>query len=305
MITKVNSTMVPLTRELAQQFKDMQPVPGERPLRQTRLNFFLNHLRHKTFNSPNWAKAVIDETNEEYRADGQHTSNVLATCDESLFPQGLQVTVGTYRLTGTDDLADLFDLFDNPLSARSNADKLGIYIADYEEFRQIDRSFLNKIAHGIDYYYRDAIGAGHQGVTVFGQRQHGLYFHDPAHRAFALWLYPLREAKHSWMFTKPGIAAEIYADWQGHPELAQRFWREVMTESNPDVEDETRELATTLRDWAKKQPRVKQDKFRHYAKKIFDRYRRTHSVAEAEPSPGVQPLLLPEVHIEGQQASSV
>jgi hypothetical protein len=279
MIAKISSTLVPLTRELAQQFKDMQAVPGERPLRQSRVTFFLNHLRHKTFASPNWAKAFIEKTGQEFRADGQHTSNALATCDEALFPAGLSVTVSTYRLTSMDDLADLFDLFDNPQSARTNAEKLGIYIADYEEFQGKDRTFLNNIAHGIDYFLRDAIAAGRQGVTVFGQRQHGLYYHDSAHREFALWLYPLREAKHSWMFNKQGIVAEIFADWQSHSELAQRFWQEVMTESNPDVEDETRELGTTLRDWSKKQPRVKQEKFRHYAKKIFDRYRRTHTIS--------------------------
>jgi hypothetical protein len=299
MIEKIKSELLPLTRELAQQFKDLKPVPGERPMRHSRLNFFQVQLRQQTFNSPNWAKAIIEGTGEEYRADGQHTSNLLATCDESLFPQGLSVTVSTYLLTSTEDLAQLFDLFDNPRSARSNADKLGIYIAEYPELAQVDRTFLNKIAHGIDYHYRDLVSAGHQGVRVFPQREHGLYFSAAAHREFALWLYPLREAKHAWMFSKPGITAEIYADWQGHRELAERFWREVMTESNPDVEDETRELATTLRDWAKKQPRVKQDKFRHYAKKIFDRYRRTHTVAEVELSVSALPAaLLPGMQIE-------
>lgn len=216
---------------------------------------------------------------------------MLATCDESLFPQGLTVTVTTYALTSLDDLGDLFDLFDNPHSARSNADKLGLYIAHRPELLPLERGFLNKIAHGIDYFYRDAVANGQEGIQVFAQRQHGLYYDVEMHRAFALWLYPLRESKHSWMFSKPGITAEIFSDWSHHPELSKRFWREVMTESNPDVEDETRELATSLRDMAKKQPRVKQEKLRTYAKKIFDRYRRTHTVAEDDPMPAV--TLLP------------
>ena len=305
MITKTDSTMLPLTRELAQQFRDLKPVPGERPLRQSRLNFFKKRLEDNSFNSPNWAKAINDETNEEYRADGQHTSYILATCDDSLFPQGLQVTVGTYLLTDERDLFQLFDLFDNPLSARTNTEKLGLYIAHHDELQRMDRAFLNKIANGVHYYWWDAkTRSGLQGVTLFGQREHGLYFDDAPARAFALWLYPLREAKHAWMFGKPGIAAEIYADWRGHPEIAQRFWREVMTESNPDVDDETRELATTLRDWAKKQPRVNQDKFRGYAKKIFERYRRTHSILE-EPSAAAESAGGGEPNVAGPITSSL
>jgi hypothetical protein len=104
------------------------------------------------------------------------------------------------------------------------------------------------------------------------------------------------------MFSKPGIVAEIFGDWQSHRDLAQRFWTEVMTESNPDVEDDTRELATTLRDWAKKQPRVKQDRFRYYARRIFDRYRKTHTVAADGPSSDAVPVpgaLLAGIPMEG------
>lgn len=187
------------------------------------------------------------------------------------------MTVSTYKLTSERDLAPLFDLFDNPLSARTNSEKLGIYIASYDELTHLDRSFLNKIAHGIDYFCRDAIAAGQKHI-VYPQRSHGLYFVESPHREFAVWLHDLRNAKHAWMVSKPGITAEIFADWLNHPEVAKQFWYEVMTESNPDVEDDTRELATTLRDWAKRQPRTKQTKFRNYAKKIFDRYRRARVV---------------------------
>ena len=282
--------MLPLTRELAQSFSSMRAVPGERPLREARLKYFRNHLRDQTFNSPFWAKAILGGV--EYRADGQHTSTVLATCDDAVFPPNLAVTVTTYQIDGKDDLAPLFDLFDHPHSARTNADKLGIYIADYADLLPLDRAFLNRVADGLGYYYRDAINAGLEHITVFQQREHGMYFNEELHRMFAFWLYPLREVKHGWMIGKPGIAAEIFADWKNHRELAERFWTEVMTESNPDVEDETRELATTLRDWVKKQPRVKQERFRSHAHKIFDRYRRAHMVARIEPA-SVPPVAPP------------
>jgi hypothetical protein len=275
--------MVPLTRELAHQFKDLTPVPGERPLRQSRLNFFQRHLRDHTFGSPYWAKAIIGQTEEERRADGQHTSYTLATCDDSLFPQGISVTVTVYHLDDISELAQLFDLFDNPQSARTNAEKLGIYIADYAELLPLDRGYLNKLAHGIDYYLRDCIEAGQKDVHVYPQRQQGTYYKEPGNRQFALRLYALCEAKNSWMFNKPGIVAEMYFDCLTHPDIAQQFWREVMTESNPDVEDESRILATALRDYALKQPRVRQDKFRASAQKYFTRYRKTHGASNAGP----------------------
>ena len=274
MLRKVKSELVPLTRELAVEFAQMKPVPGERPLRPSRSKYFEWQLLQGSFNSPNWAKALIEGTQGEWRADGQHTSHLLATCEESLFPVGLSVTVNTYHLDSMLETADLFDLFDNPMSARTNADKLGIYIADHPDLVGMDRTFLGKVARGIDYYYRDLL-KNNSKIVVFEPRQHGLYFHmDATNRAFAIWLAGQHQAKHAWMIGKPGITAEIYSDWRNHPELADRFWTEVMTERNPDPDDDTRELSRTFREWSRKQPRVRQDRFRTHAKKIFDRYRR-------------------------------
>ena len=282
MIQKVNSELVPLTRELARQFAQMKPVPGERPLRASRLKYLESRLQQQRFCSPTWAKALIEGAGGEWRADGQHSSHLLATCEDGLFPSGLSVTVDTYRLDDILELADLFDLFDNPISARSNADKLGIYIADYADLAKLDRAFLGRAARGIDYYCRDLFKSNSK-VMVFGAREHGLYFHaDGANRDFAVWLYGHRQTKHAWMIGKPGIAAEIYSDWRNHPELADRFWTEVMTERNPDPDDETRELSRTFREWSRKQPRVRQDRFRVHAKKAFDRFRR-NSRAKAAP----------------------
>src|SRR5262245_23252364 len=101
MITKLKVELLPLTRELARQFAEMHSVPGERELRQARVNYFLKALQTGTFASPNWSQAVIareDGGEETLRVDGQHTSHVLATCDDVLFPHDLNATVTTYRI---------------------------------------------------------------------------------------------------------------------------------------------------------------------------------------------------------------
>jgi hypothetical protein len=281
MIRKIKSELDPLTRELAEKFSRMKSLPGERTRKPSRLRFFEVRLERKTFNSPTWSKAVIAGAEGEWRADGQHTSHVLANCPEALFPADLPVTVNTYQMDSMADAPDLFDLFDNPMAARTNVDKIGVYVAGYSDLALMDHAFLTKITRGLDYYYRDLSkerlekeSSEQQTILLYIAREHGLYFKDDSHRVFTRWLHVWCESKHGWMIGKPGLLAEMFADWKTHSELATRFWGEVMMESNPDPDDETRELSRKLKDWSRKQPMIKQDRFRSQAKKIFERYRR-------------------------------
>ena len=282
MVKKIKSELTPLTRELAERFAKMSPLPGERTLRTARVKFFQARLADETFNSPSWSLATIGDSDHEFRADGQHTSHALTLCGDGQFPTHLSVTINTYRLDAEEDRVQLFDLFDNPNSARTNLDKMGIFIANHPDLTHIeDRGFLNKVAHGIDYHHREA-----NAPVTHTARDFGVYYDDDArNRDFANWLYGWHDAIHAWMVGKPGIVAEIYADWISYPALAGEFWGQVFTESNPDSDDETRELSRTLKEWSRKQPKVKQDKFRVKVKKIWDRFRR---MAAAPPAQGQQ-----------------
>lgn len=254
----------------------MRPLPGERNLKSSRLQFFQARLVGHNFNSPTWSKALIAGSEVEWRADGQHSATALANCDPSLFPQDLKVTLNTYQIDSVEEAPDLFDLFDNPIAARTNVEKIGVYVAEYAELAHTEHTFLVKVTRGFDYYYRDLLKEGPelQPVLLYVTREHGLYFREEAHRLFVHWLHVWRSSKHSWMIGKPGLVAEMFADWKNHPEPATRFWEEVMMESNPDPDDETREFSRKMKEWARKQPVVRQEKFRSQAKRIFDRYRR-------------------------------
>ena len=127
MITKRKSELIPLTKELAAQFAGMRPLPGERPLRQARLKFFQSCVRNEIFNSPTWAQVFVGDDATPYRADGQHTSYVLAHCEEAIFPTAVSVTIDTWAVDSENELGDLFDLFNNPVSVRSNSDKMGVF----------------------------------------------------------------------------------------------------------------------------------------------------------------------------------
>jgi len=286
MIDKIKGELIPLTRELAIRFSQMKPMPGERAKRGSRLKYFNHKLRAGDFLSPTWAVAIVN--GEEYRADGQHTSTALATCSEELFPDNIGVTINTYRLDSMADAPTLFETFDNPISARSNTDKLGVYVAHHQEFLEIDRTYLSRVSRGIDYYYRDLAkeADSQRQLTLWSARDHGLYFEQGPHRQFAIWLHSWRQSHHVWMIGKPGIVAEIFADWLSYPIMAERFWGEVFTESNPDSEDDTRELSRVLKEWSKRPTRMKQDKYRAKAHKIWDRYKRLFNTT---PKPGDAP----------------
>src|SRR5262249_15132386 len=157
------------------------------------------------------SRAIIEGLDGERRADGQHTSHVLANCPDEQFPAGLSVTIQTYHLDDVRETPELFDLFDNPMSARTNMDKLGVLVAGYADLADLDRGFLSHVAKGIDYYFRGLSKDGKQSV-LFANRDCGLYFIDAEVRKFALWIQSWDNAKHGWMIGKPGITAEIYAD---------------------------------------------------------------------------------------------
>jgi hypothetical protein len=136
-----------------------------------------------------------------------------------------------------------------------------------------------KVTNAIDFFLHDIPAGSPLPQSRHPGRDHGLYFNIESNRAFAVWLHNWAESKHAWMISKRGIAAEIFADWLADPVLASRFWGEVFTESNPDPNDDTRELSSVLKEWTRKVPTCKQEKLRARARKIWERFRRIQQVA--------------------------
>jgi hypothetical protein len=102
----------------------MQPLPGERELKPSHLEFLEGLLRDGLFTSPHWILCRDKKTGKLYRVDGQHSSTVLARCAAEFFPAGIKAVVMTYV---SDDIAKdapaLYDMCNNPRSVRNNEDK--------------------------------------------------------------------------------------------------------------------------------------------------------------------------------------
>jgi hypothetical protein len=257
----------------------MPALAGERPLKPARLAFLRSHLKAGTFVSPTWALVVDKTTGTRYRANGQHSSTVLAELTPETFPAGLRVTLEEYT---SDDLAKdgflIFDLFDHPASVRGNIDVMNLHRVHYADLQEVDAKLLLNLTSGIALFEK-----GLEKGSFFPARERGAYLEHEEYRQFVLWAASYVKAVHAWMLKKPGIVAEMVGHRRLDPHAAEDFWHLVFTESHPDSDHETRELSRTLKEWASK-TKVTQDRFRRETAKQWRRYRRFRVSKPLEPS---------------------
>jgi hypothetical protein len=241
-IKLTNVAKVPLTLQLAQRFRDMKPLKGERRLKRSRMNFFRAALRTGIFRDVTWAECTIGTDHTSNRGDGQHTSNVLCELEEEKFPEGLSAMVMTYHLDDeVNDAAQFFELFNNPISARSADDRMHQYRSRYPVLEQQDipEAFLTKVAKIIAEYRNEANTEGDDQsdwLTVYPTRERGLYFGDAKCREYALWLYQWHSTKNFVTLLKldPVLLVDSYIHWQEQPDEATVLWAEVFQQTNPD-----------------------------------------------------------------------
>ena len=268
--SKTNVTLETLTLDLAKQFADMPGLMGERPLRDSRLAFLDKERREGRFVSPSWAVVVDAPSSQRYRVNGQHSSTMLARLAPEEFPPDLMVTIEEFTsddLTG--DAFRIFNLFDHPKAARTNTDIMGLYRARYDELREIDLSTLVALCNGISQYE-----SGRPDGMLFQPRERGSYLTRSEVREFVRWVSVYDEAMHGWLLHKPGVVAEMFATIQTDRPAAEKFWKQVFDESNPDPEHETRELTRNLKDLAPR-PKIGQARLQKEAAKFWRRYRRS------------------------------
>lgn len=273
MFHKTNVELENLTPELAKSFANMDKLPGERPLKDRRLKFFQDHLTAGTFVEPTWSVGICKQDGKKYRLDGQHTSTLLASLSPELFPTGKLATIITYEFdTIAEDAVVLFDMFDNPASARNNEEMMGVFKAEHEDLESLPNSMCVAVTNGI-YQYESEQEKGKRYPT----RVRGLYFQDERNISFAQWvrkLFTAEGVKNGWLLNKSGIVSEMLADWILSEEVAAEFWSYVLRENHPDPDNITRELADDLKRWHAKQERKSQQEYRSKAQKSWKRYRK-------------------------------
>jgi hypothetical protein len=234
MFRLVNSETKPLTPELAERFKAMSPSPTERAFDPARAKMLREKAEAGQLITFNWAIAKIGD--KEYRANGQHSSSVLAELNGQ-FPQGLKVHMDTYEVDDTDGLALLFRQFDNRKSGRTPTDVSGAYQGLYPELRDIPRGAAKLAVEGAAWYEKKVEGlpapSGDDVYTLFGKKS--------LHK-FIKWIGEVFSVKTPEL-RRQTIVAAMYGTFEKNETEARRFWTEV---SRGGVEYEDNHPTTVL-----------------------------------------------------------
>jgi hypothetical protein len=287
MYHKVKAESRPLTPELAVQFAEMDPLPGERCLRPTRMAYLTAQLLRGKFSGPDWATGYCRSDGKTYRLDGHHSSSLLANLPTGAsFPSGLVVTTTTYEFDSMEDAVDVFNLFNNPVSVRNNADVMGVYSAYVPGLDGYSREFLVAVANGLSESERQRRRRGSKDAVVLHPRSRGLYFVYPGHPEFvehAHWLATFRERKNASFLGRAVIVSEMIAQRMAMPEVAHDFWHLVFSESHADPEHETRVLAESIREMlaVAGKPKIDPQRVRKIAQRAWRTFKATAETVAA------------------------
>lgn len=239
----VKAEILPLTRNAAQAHSVMTMNRGERPFKQSRYDWLMMALENGRFIPPRWATAVIKEGGFAVRVDGQHSSKVLAECDDSIFPRGAVAVVhmDRYECETEDDLMSVFEIFDPKKSARSIADLLSSAASLENKLHSIAPTVITRAVNGLAYAHaviqNDAVASSKNVSPAERARL------VRQHADFIVWAA-------QFIATKLKADAVVAAIWFTHlrdRQAATDFWRRVRDEDGP-VGSPVRVLANYLRD---------------------------------------------------------
>jgi hypothetical protein len=261
-IVKTDVTAKPLTPETLSEFERAIPLPGERPLNPTRLRALERLVAEQAFYGVEWHVGIDQENGQLYRFDGQHTSALLRqlldlgsehTEDRPTFPEGLLASITTWKFTSVeDDVTDIFNTFNNPISVRTNTDMLSVFRAHFAELAEIDLPLVHKVLAGAAHAFKkltSSIIVEFAGPHFYvpARRFNGQLLYHEGVRRFVLWAAQFKESRNSHFLSKPGIVGSILEQWAEDPADATLWWTLVLNESHPDPDDDSRELAEALK----------------------------------------------------------
>lgn len=231
-----------VTRQLAQEFAEMEPAPHDRPLNERRLMVYERALKAGGFRPVAWAKCYCKETGATYRVNGKHTSTLLATIAE--LPE-FYATVESYEADTLEDVARLYATFDSRSQVRTTSDINRTFAATVPELARIGRSTIDLLVSGISY-----------------ERWQDQYAHTPAteraellldHIDFASWFCSTigeKRGNESLHLHRAPVVGAMLATWKRSQKDCTRFWVAVRDETGAHPTMPDRKLARWLLQWS-------------------------------------------------------
>ena len=212
-----------VTQALAIKFRDMDPVPHDRPLNPKRLEAYRKMLAAGLFRPVQWATVHCNETQATYRANGKHTSNLFAEYER--LPQDIYATVEHYHCDSLDDVARLYATFDSRTQVRTTNDINRAFAAIDDDLAQIPTKVINLCVTAMAY-------AKHQGEYAkipAAERAEALL--ENTNKQFVLWVFDVLGSSSSndtsrLLWRSPVVAA-MYSSFQKSRRDSSEFWLAV------------------------------------------------------------------------------
>jgi hypothetical protein len=206
-----------ITPELAVRFNTMPETLAERKLKKQRLDYLSNAIQGGDVIAFNWATAKVEDTGEEYRVNGHHSSHLLAQMNGQM-PEGLKAHIDTYSVPNKEALALLFRQFDNRVSVRSINEISGVYQGLNINLKDIPIQVGRHAIDGMVWYMKKIAGED----TKTGDDRFD-YFYDREKQPFVIMVGRVYSKSKTGEFTTPVIGA-MYGTWQREPTVAEIFW---------------------------------------------------------------------------------
>lgn len=223
-----------VTQSLAIKFRDMDPVPHDRPLNPKRVEAYRKMLAAGLFRPVQWATVHCNETQATYRVNGKHTSNLFAEYAD--LPQAIHATIEHYHCDDLDDVARLYATFDSRTQVRTTADINRAFAAVDPDLSALPSKLISVSVTAIS-YYKHGDTYHHQSAA---ERAECLL--DEENKVFIAWLHGILRGhdsdatRHMW---RSPVAAAMYATFQKSRKASNEFWLAVRdgTGSSPKVPD--------------------------------------------------------------------
>ena len=230
-----------VTQSLAVKFRDIDPVPNDRPLNPKRVDAYRKMLAAGLFRPVNWATVHCHETGATYRVNGKHTSTLFAEYDE--LPQPIYANIEHYHCDDLDDVARLYATFDSRTQVRTTADINRAFAAVDEDLSQLPSKIINLCVTAISYAKH---GDSYTGVPA-PQRAECLL--EDANKQFAGWVYQILGSKgteHTRLLWRSPVVAAMHACYTKSKRDATEFWCAVRDGSGQSPKSPDRVLGRFL-----------------------------------------------------------
>jgi hypothetical protein len=230
---------VKVTKSVAREHANLPPAPGDRGLKEARLQSHRKSFQEGTMRPVEWATAYCKENGLTYRVNGNHTSTILS---EMIVPD-FYVTIHNFECDTLHDVSRLYSTFDSRIQIRNNTDINRSYCASIPELSDFPDALINQIISGIAYSkWKDE----YFGVNPTTRAEQIFNYVN-----FAVWIREMTlgergEPVSRNFLTRVAVITAMLETWQKNKADATKFWSFVrdQTGESPDLPD--RKLAKYL-----------------------------------------------------------